>query len=161
MAKVVSAVWGMYSNATLAIQQQGWFEEKFLEEQPFWEGGGLLCGVNWKIIQLFRSIQFAKCPFSNNQFLQIILALNMQCGKELKSSLSPKQQRRPLPLILYKSFFYECSGETITKLLGNLTDEANAKSQVTKILTISFYFAKLFVTMRFSSVTFCEIRLSS
>ena len=39
-AKVVAAVWGTFLNATLAIQQQGCLEEKFLEEHSFWEGGG-------------------------------------------------------------------------------------------------------------------------
>ena len=34
-AKVVAAVLGTYLNFTLAIYQQGWLEEKFLEENPF------------------------------------------------------------------------------------------------------------------------------
>ena len=37
-AMVVAAVWGTHLNAAIAVQQQGWFEEKFLEEHPFWEG---------------------------------------------------------------------------------------------------------------------------
>ena len=41
-AKVVAAVWGTYLNATLAIPQQVWFEDKFLDEHPFLVGGSLV-----------------------------------------------------------------------------------------------------------------------
>ena len=46
-------------------------------------------------------------------FLQIILAAKWLMQH---SSTSPKQQRRPLPSLLYKSFFYEKSPSIVTLL---------------------------------------------
>ena len=91
-AKVVAAVWKKYLNTALAILQQGWFEERFLEEHPFWEGSGL---VWWKpdyypffeASCILPSIHSAKHPFFNFPFLHVILVLNPQCGKELKISV--------------------------------------------------------------------------
>ena len=61
-AKVVAAVWGMCLYAALAIMQEGWFEGKFLEEYPLWEGSGL----EWckqEDHPMFWIIHSAKCPF--------------------------------------------------------------------------------------------------
>ena len=64
------------------------------------------CGVNWKIIQMFRSIHSAKCPF----FYSSMTVSSYHPGAKsvlrqgIESILSPKQQRRPL--FLYKSFIY-------------------------------------------------------
>ena len=65
---------GTYLNAALAIWQQGWFEEMFFEEHPFWKGEALV----WREPDdhpFSWSIHFAKCS-SIHPFLQIILVLN-------------------------------------------------------------------------------------
>ena len=61
---------GTYLNITLAIWPQGWLEEKFLEEHPFWE---VWCGVNWKVIYFSEASIPTSVLFSIDQFLQIIL----------------------------------------------------------------------------------------
>ena len=58
-AKVVAAVWGRYLNATLAIYQQGWFEESY-GKISILRGWCVWCVVNRMIIDhpSFWSIQF-------------------------------------------------------------------------------------------------------
>ena len=46
----------------------------------------VLCGVNWKTIQFSK----ASINFSINPFLQIILALNLKCRKELNQLYIPQ-----------------------------------------------------------------------
>ena len=64
----------------------------------------------WDDHPFFQSIHFFKASippgrrFSMHPFLQIILVQNSDCSKE--SIPSPNQQRRPLPSLLFSSFFY-------------------------------------------------------
>ena len=87
-AKVVAVFLGTYLNAAQVIQQQGCLEEKFLEEHPFLQGGGLVwCEPDDH--PYFRSIHSAKCPFPILPFLRIILVENLQCGKKLEQFRPP------------------------------------------------------------------------
>ena len=54
--------------------------KQFLEEHPFWEGGGLL----WCELSIFlKHLYSAKCPFFYSHFLYIILVPNLLCGMEI------------------------------------------------------------------------------
>ena len=69
---------------------------KIFGEKTIWAGWWF--GVVWT----GRSSILPSVHFAIHPCLQITLALNLQ---EIWSILSPKQQRRPLPSLLYKSFF--------------------------------------------------------
>ena len=89
--------------APLTIQQQEYFEEKFLGEHPFWGDGGLM----WcepANHPFFKSIHSAKQLWSYASFSSNRPGAKQARGTESIPSL--KQQRLPLPSLLYLSFFY-------------------------------------------------------
>ena len=100
---VMRGEWWGVSDEGWVMSYEGWIMRlEWCEMKAY---GCALCmhGVNWKIIQSFRSIHSAKRPFSIHPFLQIIKIW----GAARNWIISvPPQHQRPLPALLYKSFFY-------------------------------------------------------
>ena len=66
---------GTELNTALA-KQQGWFEDKFLEEHPFWRVV-VRWGVNQMIIHCYKAYIMPSVRSSIHPFLQIILVINL------------------------------------------------------------------------------------
>ena len=56
----------------------------FWKEQPYWEGGGLVCGLNKMTIHLSEASILPSVYSSIHPFLQIMLVLSLLCGMDLK-----------------------------------------------------------------------------
>ena len=99
-AKVIAAAWGTY--CTWICSSKDDLKKSFWKDIHF---GRVVvwCGLSWKIIQLFRRIHSAKWPF----FYSSISSNHPVVRQGIGSFLSPKQRRRSLPLLLYKSCFYD------------------------------------------------------
>ena len=60
----------------------------FLEEHPFWRGGGLVCR-ELENHSFFKASIPTRSFYSIHPFLQIILVVNLLCGKELNEFNPP------------------------------------------------------------------------
>ena len=91
-------------------------------------------------------------------FLQIIIAstVNGQCGIQVLYCTSPKQQRRPLPSHLYKSFFY-----AILYSVQCTTDPGSIRRRLSPIISMRdiFNIKKRFIQYLLNTVVFTLVKM--
>ena len=95
------------------------------------------CSVNRMNFHFSYTSILPSISFSNHSFLQIILALNGQCGKELNQFHPPNQQRRPLPSLRCDFFLFYAEEKYKMYLIQK--ESCGIRLLVRKIKTLEYH----------------------
>ena len=100
---IILPTFGHHNQYYYSHLEKGWFEDKFLEEHPFWVGG-FLVWFKPDVHPFLWNIHFAKSPFFYSSCSYNHPGAKSVLRHGIDWIPSPKQQRRPLPSVWF--FFY-------------------------------------------------------